>query len=189
MTTGTIAATPTATGWLDFTASIVHSVAWPLLILALALIFRPQILALLPKLREVSALGANLKFTELGKEVAADLVATPQSQAEVAPVLAQLPHPIHERIGRIVQTWNEIDVWLRSKISVGGLNPNPPISHVLNAGLQQGVLTPDQFKALRGLHAMRNLAVHGRASDIDQEREREFQTLAEAMKMVLEIPD
>jgi hypothetical protein len=104
-------------------------------------------------------------------------------------VLAQLPDPLPERIGRIVRTWNEIEQWLRANIVVGGLNTNPPVSHLINAGLQQGALTAEQAQALRGLQAMRNLAVHGRVSDIDDRRVQEFQTLAQAMKVVLKIPD
>ena len=151
--------------------------------------FRKQIVALIPRVTEVSLLGGKARFDHAAKEVQADLVAAPASEALTNETLAQLPDRLPERIGRIVQTWNEIEQWLRAKVVTGGLNPNPPVSQLINAGIQQGAITSEQAKALRGLQVMRNLAVHGPSSDIDEGRVQEFQTLALAMKYALNVPD
>ena len=150
--------------------------------------FRKEIVALIPKITEVSILGSNAKFDHAAKEVQADLVAAPASEALAMDVLAQLPDRLPERIGRIVQTWNEIERWLRAKIATG-VHRFWPVRQLIDAGVEQGALTSEQAQALRGLLAMRNLAVHGRGADIDEARMQEFLTLALAMRLVLEIPE
>jgi len=176
---------------LDFIASLIHSLAWPLALIVVALIFRRAIMALIPNLSEASFLGTKWKFDHALKEAQAGIIASPDNTLSfalhhVVPPLAADRLP--ERIGRIVRTWNEIERWLRDKVRVEGLNPNPPVPSLIEAGVRQGVLTMEQAQSLRGLSAMRNLAVHGRPGEIDEGRVREFLTIAEAMKVILNIP-
>lgn len=92
---------------------------------------------------------------------------------------------------QIVRAWEELEKLLRSRLERMGV---PAISTLgaaalLDFALQAGAITDVQSRSLRGLNAMRNLAVHGRDSDVDSERAQEFITLADAIRVVLEITD
>jgi hypothetical protein len=171
---------------LDFTASVLHAVAWPVALVFIVLLFRRQIVGLIPQLQEASFLGTNWKFQK--QEAEAAIMAAP-ANAAASKLLANLPGGPPERIGRMVHTWNGIEAWLRQRVSPPGLDPAPPVTMLIRAGLQEGVLTTEQAQGLRGLYAMRNLAVHGRASDISEARVKEFLTIALAIRVLLGIPD
>ena len=59
---------------------------------------------------------------------------------------------------------------------------------LLDLALQRGAITDVQHRSLRGLNAMRNLAVHGER-EVGTNRADEFQALADAVKTVLEITE
>ena len=114
-------------------------------------------------------------------------------QASVVPPdsrkLLEKQEPIEGHIAQIIRAWEGLESLLRARlegmgvVSVSKLGAAP----LLDVALQVNAITDVQHRSLRGLNAMRNLAVHGRVSDIDEARVREFLNLADAMKVVLEI--
>ncbi len=171
---------------LDFFASVIHSAAWPFTLVVLAFVFRREIVSLIPKLSEASLLGTGWKFAQKEAE-AATLVAAHDAPA-TAHLLADLPAGMPERVGRVVQAWGEIEGWLRDRVRPEGINPTPDVRELIEAALRQGKLTSAQAESVRGLYAMRNLAVHGRASEVTETRVQEFLTLAGAIQLILNIP-
>lgn len=97
--------------------------------------------------------------------------------------------PANTHLLLVIRAWNDLESLLRSRLEGKGLSGAYKIgaAPLLNKALELGALTEAQHRSLWGLNTMRNLAVHGRESDIDEARVREFLALAEAMKVVLEI--
>lgn len=175
-------------GTLEFIASVVHSIAWPLALVVAILVFRRPLAERIRAIAKVSHGDTQVEFDQAARDVKASLAFTqvePASSRFVAEMAAQLP----ERIGRIVRAWADIENWLREKVPAEGVDPSALSAPALiEAALRRGVVTVDQAQTLRGLLAMRNLAVHGRTADIDEGRANEFLMLALAMKLILNIP-
>jgi hypothetical protein len=103
--------------------------------------------------------------------------------------LLERQETIEGNVGRMVIAWREIETILRTKLEKLGVerSSNLGVIPLLDKARQVNAITDAQHRSLRGLNAMRNLAVHGPGSEIDEARLREFLSLAEAMKVVLEI--
>lgn len=91
-------------------------------------------------------------------------------------------------IGQIVVAWQELESIVRQRLGrVGGIDlAGIGASELLDRAFGVDAVTRAQRDSLRGLLAMRNLAVHSPGGNIDPARAGEFLNLAEAMKMVLE---
>jgi hypothetical protein len=61
------------------------------------------------------------------------------------------------------------------------------VNQLLDLALSRNLLTDAQHRSLRGLNVMRNLAVHSHDQNIDAAKVEDFLSLAEAMKVVLQI--
>lgn len=112
-------------------------------------------------------------------------------QASILPPesLQALERDIHisQSTDLIIRGWSELESLIRDRLvsteyhtaKIGPLQ-------LLDAALKHRVITDIQYRSLRGLNAMRNLAVHG-GREVEATRVTEFLTLAEAMRTVLEI--
>ncbi|MCC2111649.1 MAG: hypothetical protein KDJ16_06410 [Hyphomicrobiales bacterium] len=130
-------------------------------------------------------LGATIRSVNETKiEQAA--VASPDSRN-----LLEKQKPANENTIQIMQAWSDLESLLRERLE--DINEEGAselgAAALLKLALQAGVITDVQHRSLRGLNTMRNLAVHGRDSEVDVTRVREFLDLADAMKVVLEITD
>jgi len=89
----------------------------------------------------------------------------------------------------IVVAWNGLEALVRQRLGSVGVDTTVlGTAPLLDLALQRGVITGVQHRSLRGLNVMRNLAVHGER-EVDSTRAEEFLTLAEAMRVVLEITE
>ncbi|WP_298443163.1 hypothetical protein [Ferrimicrobium sp.] len=180
---------------LQFIASLVNSLAWPLAVILIALIFRAQIRSLasrpMRKLRagplevEFDRIGAEveavvgrptLSICEAGKEQGASVIEELSGLAEASPVAAVMDAhaAIEQEIRNIVLGVDpQADV---SKMAMGQL---------IRLALDKGTITPETAKAVEGITVMRNLAAHGRASEVTVERARDYLALADAVLYTL----
>ena len=116
-------------------------------------------------------------------------------QAEIAPPSSRLElerqEAAHGHAVQIIEAWRELEALIRAKLERSGQKDvaNLGAAPLLNLALEAGALTDEQHRSLRGLNTMRNLAVHGPRSELDEKRIGEFLNLADAMKVVLEIAD
>lgn len=96
---------------------------------------------------------------------------------------------IQGHVSEITRAWGELESLLRGRLQDMGIADVAELgaAPLLDAAVKVNAITDMQQRSLRGLNAMRNLAVHGRDADVDEARAREFLGLAEAMKTVLEI--
>lgn len=104
-------------GWLEFIASVVGSVAWPIAAVAIAVLFRKQIAALLNKIRTLTLGDAVVDFSEKLDKV--------ETAAETAPDLAEpaplAPRPLHE-VEELPPPWSQPSLvrWTRPEIASPG---------------------------------------------------------------------
>lgn len=97
---------------------------------------------------------------------------------------------IGQSTGAIVLAWNDLEELVRRRLDRTGADAVSALSsaRLLDVALQRGAITEVQHRSLRGLNAMRNLAVHGE-DEVEPGRAGEFLNLADAMKTVLEITE
>ena len=153
---------------------------------------------------ELSAVRENVTYLRFGgsEPVTFDetLQATIQNvsrtrieQAAFAPPSSrlQLEREANENghAAQIIEAWRDIEALIRGKLQRSGHSDVTELgaAPLLETALNAGALTADQHRSLRGLNTMRNLAVHGPISELDDKRVSEFLELADAMKVVLEI--
>lgn len=114
--------------------------------------------------------------------------------ASVAPpetrdFLDQQEH-IPKPVAQIISEWLSLEDIVRDALQRKGVvTTKLGATALLQSALQCGVITEAQYRSLRGLNVMRNLAVHGPHSEIDEKKVQEFLHLTGAMKTVLEISD
>ncbi|MGN6425035.1 MAG: hypothetical protein ACTHLA_17185 [Asticcacaulis sp.] len=174
-------------GWLEFIATIVKALAWPIAAVVGFVLFRKSILTLLSSISKISHGETAINFDRQGKEVGASIVAD-QSTLPL-PQLEAVASITTENIGKIVKTWSELEGIVRQRLITKGVDRAESLSGkpVIVAARHHNLITSDQANSLMGLLTMRNLAVHGREDEISDARTNEFLVLADAIKTVLEM--
>lgn len=99
-----------------------------------------------------------------------------------------------ERLGsptaQIMTAWQNLEDLVRGKLKADGVDASAlGARQLLEEARQRDLITDAQQRSLRGLNAMRNLAVHGHDQEVDSAKAEEFLTLADAITTVLEITD
>lgn len=186
-------------GWLEFIASMTKSLAWPLVVILIFILFRKEIKERIRDILKLSLPGVAAEFDKKADEVKSSLV---NASSPLGGVLVAAPEAIafeiresqdeeiesFANVGRIVSAWSKIENIVKRRlqavnVDVTRLGP----SQLLLAAKTQNLITRDQFDSLRGLLAMRNLAAHGRADEITNNRVSEFLVLANAIMTLLDI--
>lgn len=168
---------------LDF----ISSVAWPVSVLVIALLFRePLIEALRSATGKVAAGPFSIEWDKQVEEVEADLRRTPpllaggetsaaaEKLAEIASISPQ---------AAIVEGFAQIEASLRTALENASIEI-PPRSwsayELSRLALENNLISAGTKEAIDGLRVLRNLAAHGQADDISPQRAQEFLTLTEA---------
>jgi hypothetical protein len=181
--------------WLAFIAAVVGSLAWPVTLIVIVLIFRRQLLAAAPWLRELEVGNVKLKFAEeLAKAATAAEEIEPQKQpAPVAPPVTDrdLLLAEHAPIGLVLQSWMTVenalaDAAVRHGLSMSSGTPRAVPSYRLIEDLEaRRVITPATAQTLSYLRQLRNQVAHHKGS-IDTDQALEYARLA---KKVLDALD
>jgi len=174
-------------GWLQFIATLVQALAWPIAAVIGFILFRKPILTLLSSISKISHGDTAINFDRQGKEVGASIVA--DQSALPLPQLEAVASITTENIGKIAKTWSELESIVRQRLVAKGVERAESLSGkpVIVAARHHNLITSDQANSLMGLYTMRNLAVHGRDDEISNARTNEFLVLADAIKTVLEM--
>ncbi len=180
---------------LEFIAQMTQSLAWPLVVVILLVMFREQLRSRVADLSKISFPGGAAEFDKQASEVKSSLAsaAADTSKSTIAPFVAPDLTSVSSsadggftHVGRIVATWSQIEDIVRKRLKDAGVHAGDLRGiALLEEAKSTGLLTYDQFNSLRGLNAMRNLAAHGQAGDITEQRVTEFVVLANAMETVL----
>jgi hypothetical protein len=168
---------------LQFIASLVGSLAWPVLVLVALLIFRKPLVGLIGRATDIELFGASVK---LGKEIqraavsAEAAVASAQSRRELVPekprARAADKNPWLATLGEspslaAIYAWAGLEKALRKLASAfGDAAPSSVSVTELLAGLEKnGVLETEFVRAAHDLRLIRNRIAYGTATITEAE--------------------
>jgi hypothetical protein len=153
----------------QFIASLVHSLAWPAAVAALAFGFRGQLARLLDRpLRRLRAGPVDMEWervmarteakVETATPVAAALEATAGSgiKAELAQFAREAP------VAAILEAFSRVESRLRDMLRATGVESSAGNVELAREALSHGVISAKTFSAVEGVAVMRNLATHNR---------------------------
>lgn len=155
-----------AMGWKEFSASVIESIAWPVVVLVIAVLvlvnFRTQIRGLLARIKSVKGAGVEATFgEELNnvRDVAEALVEDVQSPETTDSL------PEEDPLSLIVRAWIELESTIEQLYrGIRGLDDegySPPrvgMKFLLTAG----IIPPAVFHTVSRLSDLRNKVIHGR---------------------------
>ena len=167
-----------------FITEMTRALAWPLVAAGAAMLARRPIGVLLEglKLQRLKGAGWEFEFGELEAKVQ-QRVAVLAAPKSITPALsANILPPNVDPLAVIVSTWGEIE---RRVLDAGkkfaGLRTDVPFGKALTELMQAGVIRPATANGLRGLEALRNLAVHAPEDEALAGRVPHFKAMAEAL--------
>lgn len=169
---------------LDFTASVIHSLAWPLLILALLLMYRSQIIALAGKLASFEGFGVKVNFSEGINQLAAQVEApAPAENADPAMAFDRAPSsPVakfrrspHAGINDVLKAWLRIEQALRDAAAEKDISTSSSKPLEVLADLERGnILREDTAAQVEEARKLRNAVAHGQATDFTAAAARRY---------------
>lgn len=161
-------AAETSMGVLDFIASLVSSLAWPLAAVTIALVFHKQIGSLLAKVKTLKWGEAAVDFTEKLDKVETEAAAlAEQANGQETATPAAPSGRFHELLAispnaAILDSWSEVESEIRKLGKHHGLIDSPARpSRIGDQLVQSGVLPTGVHKMLAEMRSMRNQAAHG----------------------------
>ncbi len=160
--------TETGMGVLDFIASMVGSLAWPLAAVVIALVFHKQVGLLLAKVKTLKWGEAAVDFTEkLDKVESAAAAIADQTDSHDSSSPAAPSGRFHELLAispnaAILDSWSEVENEIRKLGKHHGLTDSPARpSRIGDELVKSGVLPIGIYKMLSEMRSMRNQAAHG----------------------------
>jgi hypothetical protein len=174
---------------LQFIASLVRSLAWPLAIIAIALIFQKQLRQLASRpMRRLKAGPLEVEFDRLLSEVEVSVEAPPKTalvtgkRSENALIEALEVMATTSPSAAVMNAHAIVEQELRSLISspIASVS-NMSMGQLLRLALDQSAITPETAKAVEGITVMRNLAAHGGANEVTSERARDYLALVDSV--------
>lgn len=181
---------------LQFLTSLVGSLAWPVVVLVIVVLFRTTIRSVLTgqvKRWRAGLSGVEVEYWELTADRARDQLPPDAEKraaetlggglsGELAPVAEVAPRAaVLEAFGRIEQELRRITRGFEApeKLERMSARQLAVVAH------QHERISDESFSAVNGLTVLRNLAAHGQAEDLDTSRALEFVHLADAVLFAL----
>jgi len=156
--------------WMQFVSAMTASLAWPASVIGLAILLKPALAGLIPKIRSFKYKDFHIDLVEkldaLKDEVSASgSVSRPESQSSASPNVVELA-AIDPRAA-IISSWQEVETEL-SKLAAKHNLPPAQFS-VSNANLlhAQNILDKLTFMTFVKLHAINRDIAHVRPTSID----------------------
>ncbi len=161
--------------WLQFVASIVQSLAWPAVVVALLFILRRPISALLGRIKTAKGYGVELSFSEAADKVREAVAEIDEQAAEGhgqfaarPPEVLPRPVPVPEDVDptyAVLLAWQRVDEAVaklakRTGIEYGGSGYVSP-AMVARELTRRGVIQDSYAVAVRSLGSLRNAVAHG----------------------------
>jgi len=151
---------------LEFIAAVIKSLAWPVALIAILLVLRRPIAALIPFLERLKFKGLELDFRRQVQEVAAEaeeaLPTVPLQAAEAGPDVEQLAQVSPRAV--VVESWLAVETAAAAAVrrrlptvSSADLKNQPRLAQALR---QAEILSTKQVALFDELRHLRNAAVH-----------------------------
>ena len=174
--------------WLGFWASVIGSLAWPATIIIVVLIFKKQLLAAAPWLRELEVGSVKMKFAEeLAKAATAAEEITPQPAAAApSPMVtdSDLLLAEHAPLALILQSWMKLEhalIEAGNRIGLVTTTVAPrvaPPNRIIRELEEHRVITAAMAETINYLRRLRNEAAHQKTFVIESEQALEYARLA-----------
>lgn len=172
--------------WRQFIADVIGSLAWPALLLALALVFRAELGALIGRLRSASFRGVQLEFSDGVQRAAAlaDAVQIPAPQpagaglAPPPPVASPQPLIQADPTLAVVEGWSLVEADLMLLANRHGVQA-ATVPELLDALTVANVLPSSTRSVMDELRGLRNTAVHARDYVVAPEAASQYIDVAE----------
>lgn len=171
----------------EFAASLVGSLAWPVVVFAVAVLFRRQIATLL--VRPFSSLKAGPVEVVWDREIAEVEAEIGDSGLPGAPRIDGAPSSEQlAEVARIapaaavVQAFARVETQLRQLLVDADLDPGRGSAMQLARRAQEaGLVQPETVRAIEGIAVLRNLAAHGHDTELDESRALDYLALTDAV--------
>ena len=182
--------------WLGFFAAVTASLAWPLVIVTVVLLFRLEIMRLLKNLSEVSYGGATFKISReiehaqaraeivLPQPVVPPSPAAPQSASDRPAEFMTREHVVHLALAApamlVLESWQEIEREARAALTRAGIqSKNATTAGHLMALRASGVLPDDAYGVIENLRRIRNEAAHSSKDAVGPKEALQYVSAAE----------
>jgi hypothetical protein len=164
----------------------IASVAWPIAVLAIALLFRKPIVAALESATGRLRAGPfEMAWEQTVSTVELEINRPPAAVKEGAGAkekldqLADISPP-----SAVVEAYGRIEASLRSLLMKHGVKGDEhawSVRKLADLARQDDLITEETRHAIEGLRVLRNLAAHGKWDDLSAQRAREFVALADGV--------
>lgn len=168
-------------------AEFISSIAWPLTILVIALIFRkPLTDALRSATGRLSAGPFSLEWQRQAEAIEADLARPPSiSKGEIGGAAGRLDEIAEvSPTGAIIEAFGQIEMALHGVLEEHGLadlDRRWSVRRLAEVARERQLITRETKDAIDGLSVMRNLAAHGGQEDLSPQRAHEFVALSQGV--------
>jgi hypothetical protein len=182
--------------WMELTASLVRSMAWPVAVVVAVVILRKQLAAILDRVGSAKVGPVEVIFDRELNEVRQGLEQANEQTPDVATgtrasgtlmadldKLADASPP-----ATVLEAFAQIEQELRQALLGYGEHADRLGGERLARRAHEvGIINQETYRAIQGLSVLRNLAAHSPERDeIDGQRAREFAVLADAVVFSIE---
>lgn len=184
--------------WLTFISKVVEALAWPGAFLAVLLVIRKELPAIVRSLRKLKFKDVELEFGEAAKAVAADAKeVVPPSKPDVR-VSGQSKEEMSFRLtaiaelsprAAILESWLQVEagaVDVIRKRTTSNLSSMPGPMRIRDSLIRMAILNAKQAAVFENLRDLRNKAVHIPEAEFTKESVGSYIEAALAMATYLE---
>jgi hypothetical protein len=184
--------------WLTFISKVVEALAWPCAFLAVLLVIRKELPAIVRSLRKLKFKDVELEFGEAAKAVAADAKeVVPPSKPDVR-VSGQSKEEMSFRLtaiaelsprAAILESWLQVEagaVDVIRKRATSNLSSMPGPMRIRDSLIRMEILNAKQAAVFENLRDLRNKAVHVPDAEFTKESVGSYIEAALAMATYLE---
>lgn len=177
---------------LSFIAAMFGSLAWPVVVLILALAFRGPIGRLVERLpKRVKAGPLEVEWPDVATEARVALATSPEGSRGTGRTLTERLRDLAEKDphAAIVAAYAEVTHALWRHVSRGRgdiAKTEQRGGHLLiDVAQRRGIISEQTARAIQGLLVLRDLAAHGQG-EVDREKALDYLTLADAVIFAIE---
>ncbi len=169
--------------WLTFIVNAIEVLAWPVIVLIVAALFRQPIIELIPAVR-------RLRYKEFEVEFGRELLETQQRAAVTGPERAQFPPTGMETLARlrrvaavapsaaVLEAWREVEAAAADAASNYGLTATGGSWELFFGLRNQKVLDSTQVETLEALRKLRNKVAHARDGEVTEDQALRYAEIA-----------
>jgi|SRR5450756_242764 len=192
-----------------FVASVISSMAWPAVVVVLALVFRPQVRAILNRLpSRVKAGPVEVDWNDTAAATRVELASSPEVLGATGPTgPTGSPRPpgttgptwptgsqpprrlLSQRLAGeamtapaavVIEAYAEVERVLELHLGAAATGARAP-GELVERARETGIISDQTAEAIGGLGTLRNIAAHGPVDEIGPAQVADFLTLADAV--------